>query len=138
MRISDWSSDVCSSDLLAERVAKQEAQVQNVTIYGFADRIGSAGGNYDLSLARAHTVADLLVAKGVDSKLIEVVAKGRFESTTECKSGTSKAALIDCLQPDRPVLVTVRHRTAAAAATCRRRGGAGYPCRLTRAPNARR
>src|SRR3546814_20119338 len=115
MRISDWSSDVCSSDLLAERVAKQEAQVQNVTIYGFADRIGSAGGNYDLSLARAHTVADLLVAKGVDSKLIEVVAKGRFESTTECNSGISKAALIASHQHDRSVLVKGGLRTAASA-----------------------
>src|SRR3546814_17036353 len=83
---------------LAERVAQQEAQVQNVTIYGFADRIGSAGGNYDLSLARAHTVADLLAAKGVDSKLIEVVAKRSEEHTSELQSLMRISYAVFCLK----------------------------------------
>src|SRR3546814_3595465 len=57
MRISDWSSDVCSSDLSiwhgGERIAQEDGRrMTSIGIFGSAGRMG-------------RTIADLLAAEGV-------------------------------------------------------------------------
>lgn len=93
---------------LAARLGSEASSVQQIAVYGYADRIGSAESNYGLSLARARTVADVFVRQGIDPQRIEIVGKGRFETKADCGQGRENAALIDCLAPDRRVAVTVR------------------------------
>lgn len=94
-------------EALAEQAGTRAASIQKVAVYGYADRIGSPDSTYGLSLARARTVADLFVAKGIDPARIEVVGKGRFESAADCRPGRGGEQLIACLAPDRRVSVTV-------------------------------
>ena len=51
----------------------------NVTIEGHADNVGSEGYNIELSERRANAVGDRLVAFGVSSVRINIVAKGESE-----------------------------------------------------------
>src|SRR3546814_12519694 len=53
MRISDWMSDVCSSDLLNVRVARAEQSISAVLAEpGVAEQLGVAVGSALLSLHR--------------------------------------------------------------------------------------
>src|SRR3546814_12399140 len=84
MPISDWSSDVCSSDVFAAQIGGRADTVRRVKVVGHADRIGSRERIYRRSLARAEAVAEVFVASGVDPARIVIVAKGDAESLTAC------------------------------------------------------
>src|SRR3546814_11198458 len=103
MPISDWSSDVCSSDLFAAQIGGRADTVRRVKVVGHADRIGSRERIYRRSLARAEAVAEVFVASGVDPARIVIVAKGAAESLTACCEPQPRPALLACLAPDRPV-----------------------------------
>src|SRR3546814_11312915 len=63
MRISDWSSDVCSSDLQVTNFVAGNYRAcnwNNLKVVGHADRSGSNAYNNTLSQARASNVADML------------------------------------------------------------------------------
>src|SRR3546814_11881178 len=57
MRISDWSSDVCSSDLDALRTTLPDAEATRATVIGYgwdvvAWRLPAAGGDWTLRVPR--------------------------------------------------------------------------------------
>lgn len=81
------------------------AAVGNITVIGHADRIGSDEYNMDLSQRRASAVADYMVSKGVASGSISSMGKGESEPVVQCDSEPSWKALIDCLAPNRRVVV---------------------------------
>src|SRR3546814_9713758 len=62
MRISDWSSDVCSSDLAGERrrVADLEAGFEDGAGLGVLDVIGKFKGNFDGVVRAVDLVIGLL------------------------------------------------------------------------------
>lgn len=66
-----------------ERVAKilTDNPGVSVDIIGFADLTGSSGNNEALSLRRATAVRDNLVKQGVDTRVLNVVARGESESS---------------------------------------------------------
>ncbi len=75
-------------------------------VTGHTDRIGSAAYNKKLSEARALTVKDYLVGKGVDQKLIFWEGKGFANPvpvTKFCDNKMSRKQLIECLAPNRRV-----------------------------------
>src|SRR3546814_9417356 len=74
MRISDWSSDVCSSDLIAQVVTllKDNADLK-LSIEGHTDNVGGHDYNVQLSQDRAAAVVAALVKAGI--------AAGRLAST---------------------------------------------------------
>lgn len=78
-------------------------------VIGYTDRIGSDKANLRLSEARARTVANYLVSKGLPASKVSI--QGRGESSpvtgTQCNGIKAKAQLIACLAPDRRVEVRV-------------------------------
>ena len=77
----------------------------NITVTGHADRIGSDEYNMGLSQRRASAVADYMVSKGVAAGSISSMGKGESEPVVECTNEPSWKALIECLRPNRRVVV---------------------------------
>jgi OOP family OmpA-OmpF porin len=80
------------------------AQVNNVVITGYTDRIGSDKYNQKLSERRASAVKDYLVSKGIDAGRLSAVGKGKADPVVTCTQ-TKHQALIECLEPNRRVEV---------------------------------
>ncbi|WP_144289979.1 OmpA family protein [Ideonella sp. A 288] len=115
-------SSVQQLDALLDRLRAERLVLQSVRLIGHADRLNSTGkGNYNqrLSERRAATVANHLVAKGVDSRLILTEARGDTQPVEPCHPTRPAAArtakdktklLQDCLLPNRRVEVQVTAR----------------------------
>ena len=86
---------------------KEYSQVDVILVTGHADRIGSDAYNQGLSQRRADAVKDYLVGQGVASNRIETAAKGESEPVVSCDKVKGKK-LIECLQPNRRVVVDVK------------------------------
>ncbi|MRW94231.1 OmpA family protein [Duganella sp. FT80W] len=80
------------------------ASVDNITISGYADRLGSDKYNLKLSERRANAVKDYLVGKGVAANRLNAVGKGEANPVVECHD-KKRADLIKCLEPNRRVEV---------------------------------
>ena len=93
-------------DKLVEKI-NQHAADSTVTITGYTDRLGSAAYNQRLSQARAQAVRGYLVGKGIASSRIHATGRGAANPVSSCSRGLSKTELINCLQPDRRVEVTI-------------------------------
>lgn len=80
--------------------------VRDITITGYADRLGSEKYNQKLSEERANSVKAYLVGHGIDSSRLNAVGKGESNPVVECGDKKMKrAALIKCLEPNRRVEV---------------------------------
>jgi OOP family OmpA-OmpF porin len=85
-------------------------EYRSVRVAGHTDPIGSEAYNQDLSERRADSAAGQLVAEGVSSDRISSRGYGESQlkvTEEDCAGAGSKAALIDCFQPNRRVEVTV-------------------------------
>jgi OOP family OmpA-OmpF porin len=85
------------------------ATYEVILAIGHTDRLGSAQYNQKLSLKRAESVKQYLVAKGIAPNRIYAEGKGKAQPITkpaDCKI-TNRKALITCLQADRRVDVEV-------------------------------
>ncbi len=87
------------------RIAQHQG-VSEVAVVGHTDRIGSAAVNQRLSLARANTVRDYLVAHGISAAVIHTEGVGASQPVTHCPAGES-GEVIACLKPDRRVTIGV-------------------------------
>lgn len=103
-------------DTFVNRVQKgtkrdpRPTKVSAVIVTGHTDRIGSKAYNKKLSEARAVTVKDYLINKGVDQKLIFWEGKGEATPvpvTKFCDNKMSRKQLIECLAPNRRVEIEV-------------------------------
>jgi OOP family OmpA-OmpF porin len=92
-------------DKAIEQIKTHES-VNEITVVGYTDRIGSAAINQRLSLARANTVRTYLIAHGLDSSVIHTEGVGSDQPISHCPDGSSRA-VIACLQPDRRVSIVV-------------------------------
>jgi outer membrane protein OmpA-like peptidoglycan-associated protein len=95
-------------DRIVDRIRTHD-QVSAINVVGHTDRLGPQSVNGPLSLARANTVRDYLVAQGLDGSIIHVEGVGSSEPRTHCPDGDART-LIVCLQPDRYVSITVQGR----------------------------
>ncbi len=86
------------------KVLNDNPSIDNVVVTGYTDRLGSDKYNQKLSLRRANSVKDYLTGKGVNPARIAAEGKGEANPVVECKQ-TKRAALIDCLEPNRRVEV---------------------------------
>lgn len=94
-------------DDLASRISNGYVNIEQIRITGHTDRIGSESYNQRLGLARATTVRDYLMSRGVNASM-EIASAGESQpKTTDCVGTKKTPALIACLQPDRRVEVDV-------------------------------
>ncbi|MEO6917494.1 MAG: OmpA family protein [Collimonas sp.] len=91
---------------LAARIKSGYVSLSAIMVTGYADRIGSPESNQTLSLARAATVRDYLVGRGIDPGVFSIQGMGASQPVTQCPAGKT-AAIINCLQPDRRVTIDV-------------------------------
>lgn len=86
-------------------------RVSEVVVTGHADRtpvLLATDNNMELSRRRAKSVASVLKAAwGLDTDHVHVAAVGSRDSTTPCPAALGRAAMSDCLSPDRRVDIRV-------------------------------
>lgn len=94
-------------DAFAAELNGSYARVDAIRVIGHTDRLGSAEYNGELSSARANTVAQMLVARGVERNLIQSIGVGSTQPVAKCNGSTAGRALIECLAPNRRVEIVV-------------------------------
>lgn len=94
----------------AEVIAKLKdlGDIRYVNVNGHADRLGTPQYNQRLSEKRADAVRAYLVSKGADSGKVEVFGFGKTLPVKSCPDEKKRAALIECLAPNRRVVVEVQ------------------------------
>lgn len=116
----------------------QGAEVSQVQIVGFADRIGSEKYNQQLSEKRAQAVKEYIAQAGASADRVQAEGRGKDSSITgdECdKMGPARKSnrkLVACLQPDRRVEIqvlgqreTAGNETPSSAGTSTAPSGSG-------------
>jgi OOP family OmpA-OmpF porin len=87
---------------------KELADIRYVNVNGHADRLGTPQYNQRLSEKRADAVRAYLVSKGADAAKVEVFGFGKTLPVKSCPDESKRAALIECLAPNRRVVVEVQ------------------------------
>lgn len=88
-------------DMLAPRVGGQ------VIVQGHTDRIGTDQYNLKLSYARANAVARYLASRAAANYVMVGLGSSKPSGKTAQCTGPVNQALIQCLAPDRRVVVTI-------------------------------
>ena len=88
--------------------AKDFSSISLVHIDGHADRLGSAPYNQQLSQKRAEAVRAYLVSKGFDASKVATLGSGENNPVKSCADLKDRSSLIDCLAPNRRVVVEVK------------------------------
>ena len=96
---------------LEDAAAKIKANpaVEMVLVTGHTDRLGSDAYNQKLSERRANAVKDYLVKQGVEAARLQAVGKGESEPVVDCKGVKGHKKLIQCLAPNRRVVLSAKH-----------------------------
>lgn len=98
-------------EVAALAASLREAGTASIAVTGYADRLGNASYNQQLSERRAETVKQLLVQEGVPASSITAFGRGASNPvSTGCGDSMARSALIECLRPDRRVEVEVTTR----------------------------
>jgi OOP family OmpA-OmpF porin len=94
----------------AEVVAKlrELKDIRYIIVNGHADRLGSPQYNQRLSEKRAEAVRAYLVSKGVDAAKVETLGFGKTLPVKACPDQKERKATIECLAPNRRVVVEVQ------------------------------
>jgi OOP family OmpA-OmpF porin len=87
---------------------KDMGSIRYINVNGHADRLGTPQYNQDLSEKRAEAVRAYLVSKGVDASRIETFGFGKTTPVKSCPDQNDRKALIECLAPNRRVVVEVQ------------------------------
>ncbi|WP_042066360.1 OmpA family protein [Aeromonas hydrophila] len=98
---------VAALNTLYQQIVDVQPKDGSAVVVGYTDRIGSDAYNLKLSEARARTVVDFLVGKGLPAGKVAIEGRGEANTGTQCNGIKAKAQLIACLAPDRRVEVRV-------------------------------
>ncbi len=82
----------------------RNAQIANITVTGYTDRLGSNQYNMRLSQRRADSVKNYLISKGISASRLTAIGRGESNPVVTC-TNKNRAALIACLEPNRRVEV---------------------------------
>lgn len=113
-----WTAlfDFDSAALNAEQRARLDAELgrrlegmelRHIKLTGYTDPIGAVEYNRKLSQQRAEALRQYLLRQGVDAGRIEVAGYGAAPPARDCPAGLSRIELIECLAPNRRVVVEV-------------------------------
>ncbi len=105
-------NDVLSGGLsalqgLAEKINSEYEQIEEISVIGHTDRLGSDAYNDRLGLNRAKTVRSYLKDYGVKDRMLALSAGEKEPVTNGCFNIQGHQNMIDCLQPDRRVIIKV-------------------------------
>jgi OOP family OmpA-OmpF porin len=89
---------------------KEHGDVELILVTGHTDRIGSDAYNQKLSERRANAVRKYLADHGVDGSRIKSEGKGESEPVEACEGVKGRKQLIECLAPNRRVVVDATHK----------------------------
>jgi OOP family OmpA-OmpF porin len=92
-------------DEVANKI-KANADVELVLVTGHTDKLGSESYNQKLSERRANQVKAYLMTQGVSAKRLQASGKGESEPVVACKGDKPNKKLIECLQPNRRVVIS--------------------------------
>jgi len=92
-------------DEVASKI-KANADLELVLVTGHADKLGSESYNQKLSERRANKVKEYLMMQGVSAKRLQASGKGESEPVVACKGDKPNKKLIECLQPNRRVVIS--------------------------------
>jgi OOP family OmpA-OmpF porin len=103
-------TDDAKKKLDSEVIAKLRdiGQIRYIIVNGHADRLGSSQYNQRLSERRAEAVRAYLVSKGVDASKVETLGFGKTLPEKSCPDQKDRKALIECLGPNRRVVVEIQ------------------------------
>ena len=96
-------------DAIAIKI-KEHNDFEFVLITGHTDRIGSDAYNQKLSERRANAVKKYLAAHGVSDVRMKSTGKGESEPVVDCKGVKGTKNLIECLAPNRRVIIDATHK----------------------------
>ena len=82
--------------------------IRYINVNGHADRLGTPQYNQKLSERRAEAVRAYLVSKGADASSIETLGFGKTLPVKACPDQKDRRSLIECLAPNRRVVVEVQ------------------------------
>ena len=82
--------------------------VRSIVVNGHADRLGSDPYNQRLSERRAAAVRAYIVSKGVDAGKVQTAGFGKTQPVKSCPDQKDRKQLIECLTPNRRVVVEVQ------------------------------
>ena len=83
-------------------------EVRYIIVNGHADRLGSTQYNQKLSEKRAEAVRAYLVSRGVAADKVETLGFGKTLPVKACPDQKERKGLIECLAPNRRVVVEVQ------------------------------
>ena len=89
---------------------KEHGDVEYVLVTGHTDRIGSDAYNQKLSERRANAVKKYLASHGINDVRMKSIGKGESEPVVDCKGVKGTKNLIECLAPNRRVVVDATHK----------------------------
>ncbi len=92
-------------DAIVRIKSNHDIAISLVNVVGHTDRLGSYGYNQKLSERRAKQVGDYLVSNGVNPSLVTTTGRGESAPVVECKGTKKTKALIECLGPNRRVVI---------------------------------
>ncbi|MEG2802771.1 OmpA family protein [Stenotrophomonas sp.] len=96
-----------SLDRALASIASESLRLQGITLVGHADRMQGRGfdANQALSERRARTVRELLIGRGIDPAQVRYEYRGDTQQVQQCEGVRPRAALLECLLPNRRVEV---------------------------------
>lgn len=96
-----------SVDRALASVRSEALHLRGIVLVGHADRMQGRGfdANQGLSERRARTVRALLIGRGIDPALIRYEYRGDTQQVQQCDGVHPRAALLECLLPNRRVEV---------------------------------
>ncbi len=96
-----------SVDRALATIKAENLALAGVALVGHADRMDGRGHDYNqgLSQRRAQTVRELLIGRGIDPDKIRYEYRGDTQQVQQCEGVKPRAALLECLLPNRRVEV---------------------------------
>jgi len=101
-----------SNEMLDDVANKIKAHddIEFVLVTGHTDKIGADAYNQKLSERRADAVRKYLASHGIQDARIKSVGKGESEPVVDCKGVKGNKNVIECLAPNRRVVVDATHK----------------------------
>ena len=101
-------SGIQALDGLVSKLKTNYVEIKQISLVGHTDRLGSDDYNYRLGLARADTIKNYLIERGISS-VFETSSAGKTQPVSKnCVGNKLTKELTECLAEDRRVVVTIQ------------------------------